>query len=101
MRYAADGAALDGGGADLLERGDEVGIEVLADLRIGQGVRTERLGVVSGEAGLLEIAGDVQEEHEFLLFACLPPCHGGSAGEFQARTVHSLVRGNYLQRGFL
>ena len=31
---------------------------------VGQGVHTDRLGVVSGEAGVFEVAGDVQDERE-------------------------------------
>jgi hypothetical protein len=36
-------------------------------LPISQGVHTERLGVVSGEAGIFEIAGDVEHKSELAL----------------------------------
>jgi hypothetical protein len=55
-------SAVDAEVADLLVGGDEVRLEVLADFVLGQGVRTERLGVVSGERCVLEIARDVQDE---------------------------------------
>src|SRR5436190_1896342 len=49
-------------GADLLEGRDEILVEVLADLFVGQGVHTERLGVVSGDARVFEVPGDVQDK---------------------------------------
>ena len=58
---AGDVAALllgagEGEGADLLEGGHKGVVEVFADLGTGQGVHTERLGVVSGEAGFFKVA---------------------------------------------
>src|SRR5262249_39243418 len=52
---------------DLLEGGDEVFVEVLAGFGVSQGVHTERLGVVSGEARVFKVAGEVQHEEQLLL----------------------------------
>ncbi len=66
-------SAVDRERADFLIRGDEVVIEVLAGFGIGQCVRTERLGVVSGETGVFKVAGDVHHEHQLVF---LPGCLG-------------------------
>jgi hypothetical protein len=64
-----------------------MGVEVVADLRVRQGVRTERLGVVSGEAGVLEVARDVQQEKELPVAVRQPGRLGGRADERDARPV--------------
>src|SRR5262249_55043540 len=53
--------------ADFLKGRDEMVIEIAADLFVGQGVRPERLGVVSGEFRILEVAGKVQYVEEFTI----------------------------------
>src|SRR5262249_5495734 len=69
---AGDVAALfltadDAEGGDFLEGGDEVFVEVLADFGVGQGVHTGRLGIVSGDARIFKVAGNVQHEAELQL----------------------------------
>ncbi len=59
-------SAVDGERADFLIGSDEVVIEVLAGFGIGQCVRTERFGVVSGETGVFKVAGDVHHKHQFV-----------------------------------
>ncbi len=66
-------SAVDRERADFLIRGDEVFVEVLAGFDIGQCVRTERLGVVSGETGVFKVAGDVHHEHQLVF---VPGCLG-------------------------
>ena len=61
-------AAVDRESADLLIAGDEMVVQILADFGIGQCVRTERLGVVSGETRIFKVAGDVHHEQQFVLF---------------------------------
>jgi hypothetical protein len=40
-----------------------MGSEVVPDFGVRQGVHTERLGVVSRQAGVFKVAGDVEEKH--------------------------------------
>jgi hypothetical protein len=56
-------------GADLEVGADEVLIEVLRHARIGQGVPTERVGVVSGKLLVFEVARQVDHEDHLLLGA--------------------------------
>src|SRR5207247_115987 len=60
-------ATREGKGADLLIGGDERSADVLADIGIGQGVHTERLGVVSGKGRVFKVAADVQDHHQLAL----------------------------------
>src|SRR5436189_190013 len=52
--------------ADFLERRDEMLVDVLAHFGVVQGAHTERFGVVSGEARVFEVPGDVQHEDKLL-----------------------------------
>jgi len=56
-------------GADFLIRRNEMRVEVVAHLPIGQRARTERLRVVSGEIGIFKVAGDVEGECEFVILS--------------------------------
>ncbi len=40
-------------------------IEIVADFFAGQRPRPEGLGIVSGEFRFLEVAGNMQDKHEF------------------------------------
>jgi hypothetical protein len=64
----------DAEGGNLLECRYEMTVEIGPYCWVGQCVRTERLGVVSGEAEVLEIPRDVQQEGELALLA------GGASG---------------------
>ena len=44
---------------DFLEGRDEMPVQILPDLGLGQGALTERLGIVSGEPLIVEAPGDV------------------------------------------
>jgi hypothetical protein len=57
---------------DFLEGGAEEFVEVLTHLRVGQCVHTERLGVVSGEARVFKVTGDVQHEDQLLFLLGVP-----------------------------
>src|SRR5262249_13542760 len=67
--------------ADLLVRRHEMFVEIIADFPIREGVHPERLGVVSCEAGVVKIAGDVQKEDELVLLGCQRRGVGGGADE--------------------
>jgi hypothetical protein len=58
----------DAEGADALEGGDEMLVEIFAKFRVGQSVHTERFGVVSGIVRFFEMAGDVNHQDEFFVF---------------------------------
>jgi hypothetical protein len=64
--------------ADLLERGDEILLQVLADVIIGEGLLTEGLGIVSGKLRIFEIARDVEKTLGTIAQALFPqavaPC---------------------------
>jgi len=78
--------------ADLLERRDEMVVEVLADLVVGQCVRTERFGVVSGELGILQVSREVNEEEQFSLPDRQPGGFGGTVHEGYLRAVVLEIR---------
>jgi hypothetical protein len=67
-----------------LESGNEMFVEILADLLIRQGVHPERLGVVSGEPIVFEISGQVEDKQEFLSLASLPGRQGRPADKLHA-----------------
>src|SRR5262249_17028052 len=67
-----------------LERRDEVLVEELADFLVGQGVDTQRFGIVSGKARVFKVPADVEDEDELLLLL------GQGSGFF--RRVHKLDR---------
>lgn len=59
--------AVDGERTDFLIRRNEVNIEIFADFGVGQGVRTERFSVVSGEARVFKVAGNVHDEKQLVI----------------------------------
>ena len=50
---------------------DKVIREILGNFAIRQSDRSELLGVVSGEPGVFEITGDMDQEHQFVFRASL------------------------------
>ena len=58
----------DAEGADALEGGDKMLVEIFANFGIGQSVHTEHFSVVSGVVRFFEVAGDVNDEDEFFVF---------------------------------
>ena len=57
--------------SDLLMSRDKVIREILGNFAIRQSDRSELLGVVSGEPGVFEITGDMDQEHQFVFRASL------------------------------
>ena len=83
---------------DFLEAGHVMGAHILADLFIGEGAHPERFGVVSGEPGILEMARDVEQEHQL---AGLPgPLEGCSeaALERDGRPAETRLSGAWILR---
>ena len=62
-------------------------VEVLADFGIGQSVHTERFSIVSGEARVFKVAGDVQHQNELLLLFGLRGGLLGRIDEIDFRAV--------------
>src|SRR5207253_4131088 len=100
---AGDVAALlvlanDAEGADFLEGGAEILVDELADLRIGQGVHTERLSVVSGQARVFENSRNVQDEDQLFILVGLLRRLGRSVVEMYLCAVGLTAAGNGLLR---
>ncbi len=74
-------------GSDLDVTRDKMLVDVLADLLLCQSVLTERLGIVSGEAGVFKVSRNVKREQELPLlgraasgrFRTADERHGGPA----------------------
>src|SRR5262249_25427494 len=77
-----------------LERRAEVFVDELAHFGAGEGVHTERLGVVSGEPRVFEVTRDVQDHDQ--LFVLL-----GLLGGFRRRVVELDRRAVVAAGGFL
>ena len=93
-------AVIDAKGTNFLVCRNEVGSKVRADLLICQGVLTERLGVFSGEAGVVKIARDMEQEDQLFLSGRLFAGFGGAGGEQQARAEHACRCFAYFGRIF-
>jgi hypothetical protein len=62
-----------------LKRRYEMVVEVLTRFVLGQCVHPERFGVVSGELGVLKVAGDMEQVEQLIFAQCLPGRLGGPA----------------------
>jgi hypothetical protein len=80
-------SAGDAESSDFLKRGCEIAIEVLSNFKISQGVRTERLGVVSGETGIFEVAGNMEKKRQFVVLPCGRGRFRGGAQEIDGSAV--------------
>ena len=76
--------------ADFLIRRNEKRVEVVAHFPVRQRAPTERLGIVSGEIGIFEVAGDVQKKRQFVVFARFPGGFCGSRDEIDGSPVRCL-----------
>jgi len=72
-------------GTDFLVGRHKILVQVIADILLRQCAHTERFGVVSGEAGVLEVAGNVQHEQQLSLFQSFFSGNFGTGGKRHRR----------------